>query len=315
MNKTCIITGCAGFIGSHLTEICLSRGWYVYGIDKLDTFCSHPKFVYELTEKHPNQFRFEHTDINDVQRIPDIDVLFNICAESHVDHSIENCNTFIKSNINGVHHLLELIRVKNKRPLFYQMSSDEVYGDKINGSHTEEDNCNPSNPYSFSKASADLLVKSFHRTYDIEYKIGRATNTWGIRQHSEKLIPKACQYLQLGKKIPLHNHGTPIRTWLHVKDCVEGILTIVEHGGINETFNVGGNCELKNIEIVQKIIKLITGNDDPLPYCDLSFQRPGQDIRYSLDDSKLRKLGWDNKCNLDKELPSVVEYYKNKFVW
>src|ERR1035437_4865475 len=175
--KTCIITGCAGFIGSHLTETCLSRGWYVYGVDKLAPFCSHPEFMTELKEKYPSNFKFEHIDINNIQRLPDIDILFNICAESHVDNSIENCNEFIKSNVLGVHHLLELIRVKNKRPLFYQLSTDEVYGDKENVAHTEENNYNPSNPYSFSKASADRLIKSFYRTYGINYKIGRATNT------------------------------------------------------------------------------------------------------------------------------------------
>jgi dTDP-glucose 4,6-dehydratase len=283
----------------------------------------------ELVKKYPKKFEFNHIDINNVHRIPDVDMIFNICAESHVDNSIENCDEFIKSNILGVHHLLELIRVKNKRPLFFQMSTDEIYGDKINGSHTEEDNYNPSNPYSFSKASADLLVKSFHRTYGIEYKIGRATNTWGTRQHSEKLIPKTCQYLQLGKKIPLHNHGTPIRTWLHVRDCVEGILTIVERGNINEVYNIGGNIELPNWEIIKRIANLLGDKTDyfskelgkgfhqtnMIEICDFSYHRDGQDLRYSLCDDKLRKLGWSNKCDLDKELPIVVNYYKNKFVW
>jgi dTDP-glucose 4,6-dehydratase len=328
MTNTCIITGCAGFIGSHLTEECLSRGWYVYGIDKLAPFCSHPEFIVELEDKYPSQFKFECIDINNIRRIPDVDMILNICAESHVDNSIESCDEFIKSNILGVHHLLELIRVKNKRPLFYQMSTDEIYGDKITGSHVEDDNYNPSNPYSFSKASADLLVKSFHRTYGIEYKIGRATNTWGTRQHSEKLIPKTCQYLQLGKKIPLHNHGTPTRTWLHVKDCVGGILTIVEHGGANEIYNIGGNIESPNWEIVKRIANLFGDTTDYFSkeegsmwktnmekICDFSYHREGQDIRYSLNDNKLRLLGWSNKCDLDKELPIVVNYYKNKFVW
>ena len=348
MTKVCMITGCAGFIGSHLTKKCLNMGWYVYGIDKL-SYCSYPNLMKEFEKEFPQQFKFEHIDINDITHIPDLDVLFNICSESHVDNSIENSDEFIKSNITGVHNLLEIIRHKKIQPLFYQMSTDEIYGEASQtNSHKETDNYNPSNPYSFSKASADLLVKSFSRTYGIKYKIGRATNTWGIRQNSEKLIPKTCKNLMIGKKIPLHNYGLPIRTWLHVNDCVDGILKIVEEGNLNEIYNIGGDLEIENWKIVGKIarimnvcpdypefyVKVKTNNNSILAthnmqefcdtsyidsnlekICDFSYHRDGQDLRYSLDDSKLRKLGWSNKCKLDEELPSVVEYYRNNFIW
>jgi len=355
--KICIITGCAGFIGSHLTETCLNMGWYVYGIDKL-SYCSFPELMTYFLEKYPNNFKFVHSDINNIKHLPEVDILFNICAESHVDNSIENSDEFIKSNVNGVHNLLEIIRHKKIRPLFYQMSTDEIYGDKSNGSHTEEDNYNPSNPYSFSKASADLLVKSYNRTYGIQYKIGRATNTYGTRQNSEKLIPKTCKNLLIGKKIPLHNLGLPKRTWLNVNDCVNGILTIVEKGELNSVYNIGGNCEIENWRIVSKIANLLNINPpheneffyipespypplmEPIPgeikpsekgyyvwvnfptpltnmhnICEFSYHRDGQDVRYSLNDSKLRATGWTNKCDIDKELPSVVAYYRDKFVW
>jgi dTDP-glucose 4,6-dehydratase len=317
--KICMITGCAGFIGSHLTKRCLDMGWYVYGVDKL-SYCSYPNLMKEFKNDYPQQFKFEHIDINDIKHLPELDVVFNICAESHVDNSIENSNEFLKSNISGVHNLLELIRRKKIQPLFYQMSTDEVYGDVVGiGSHVETDNYNPSNPYSFSKASADLLVKSFARTYGIKYKIGRATNTWGIRQNTEKLIPKTCKNLLLNKKIPLHNNGTPIRTWLHVDDCVNGILTIVEYGNTNEIYNIGGNLEIENRIIVAKIANLFgikTDTDtDMNKICDFTFHRPGQDCRYSLDDSKLQGLGWRPVKEFDVELPNVVNFYKSNFIW
>jgi dTDP-glucose 4,6-dehydratase len=358
--KTCIITGCAGFIGSHLAEECLLRGIYVYGIDKLAPFCSNPQLMKYLEEKYPQQFKFEHVDVNDIQRIPDVDVIFNICAESHVDNSIENCNEFLRSNINGVHNLLEIIRHKKIRPLFYQMSTDEIYGD-VTGeqSHVETDNYNPSNPYSFSKASADLLVKSFARTYGIKYKIGRATNTWGMRQNTEKLIPKTCKNLLLNKKIPLHNYGLPVRTWLHINDCVDAILTIVSIGKENEIYNIAGNYEIENWKVVAKIANLLNANPQkPTEFiynddgnfsfssgelsntavnikhengwfvygggmvsnmgqiCDFDYHRDGQDVKYSLNGNKLKlDTRWEPKCEFDKQLPSIVEYYKNNFIW
>lgn len=358
-----MITGCAGFIGSHLTEKCLAMGWYVYGVDKL-SYCSYPKLMDEFKIKYNKQFKFEHKDINDIKHLPDLDILFNICAESHVDNSIENSNEFLKSNINGVHNLLEIIRHKKIRPLFYQMSTDEIYGDAIGiGSHVETDNYNPSNPYSFSKASADLLVKSYARTYDIKYKIGRATNTWGTRQNSEKLIPKTCRNLILGKKISLHNLGLPIRTWLHINDCVDGILTVVEKGKLNEIYNIAGDYEIENWRVVAKIAKILgikgkhnierkidsqipdsrvniygnncilinykdengffsfqskdngLNNNNMEEICDFSYTRSGQDVRYSIDSNKLKSLGWKITCEFDKELPSVIQYYRDNFIW
>jgi dTDP-glucose 4,6-dehydratase len=337
--KVCMITGCAGFIGSHLTKKCLEMGWFVYGVDKL-SYCSYPDLMDEFEKEYPRQFKFDHKDINDIKHLPELDIVFNICAESHVDNSIEDSDEFLRSNINGVHNLLEIIRHKKIRPLFYQMSTDEIYGDVMSGqSHIETDNYNPSNPYSFSKASADLLVKSFARTYGIKYKIGRATNTWGIRQNTEKLIPKTCKNLLLGKPIPLHNYGTPVRTWLHVNDCVNGILTIVKNGKENEIYNIGGNMELPNYKIVAEITKLFNKEDDfsynienALPHnfkpsidaligfpnseiCDFSYSRDGQDVRYSLDDTKLKALGWKPTCDFDTELRLVVDYYKDNFIW
>jgi dTDP-glucose 4,6-dehydratase len=270
-----------------------------------------------------DQFKFEHKDINNLEHLPELDIILNICAESHVDNSIENGNEFLQSNIIGVYHLLEIIKNKKKRPLFYQMSTDEIYGDILSGSHNETDNYNPSNTYSFTKASADLLIKSYSRTYGVEYKMGRATNTWGIRQNVEKLIPKTCRSLQFDKKIELHNNGTPKRMWLHVNDCVNGILTIIEKGNKNEIYNISGEYEQSNIITTSKIINCYLErdinttltNDEIEKYISFNYNRPGVDLRYSLDDTKLRNLGWKPIKEFDKELPNIVKYYRENFIW
>jgi dTDP-glucose 4,6-dehydratase len=317
-----LITGCAGFIGSHLTEKVLNEGHYVYGVDKL-SYCSHPELMVEFRKKYGSQFTFEKMDINDMTRLFEFDAILNICAESHVDNSIERSDEFIRSNITGVHNLLNLVKSKSKRPLFFQMSSDEIYGDIVRGEHIETDNYNPSNPYSFSKAGAELLVKSYARTHGLKYKMARATNTWGIRQNPEKLIPSACQKFKLGRTVDLHNQGTPVRTWLHVEDCVNGIMTIVEKGEVNETYNISGNYEDTNINVVSKIINVFLGR--PLTtqispaeydqYINFNCGRAGQDVRYALNDQKLRDLGWSPIKQFDDELPSIVDYYRNGFVW
>ena len=194
-------------------------------------------------------------------------------------------------------------------------NTDEVYGDIKEGSHTETDLLKPSNPYSATKAAADMLILAWARTFKVPYIIVRPTNNYGIGQYTEKLIPKTCKLLQLGKKIPLHNHGTPKRVWLNAKDTAEAIITIINAGVTNEIYNIGGNTELQNIEIIQKIINLMNMNYSIETFCDFTYSRAGQDVRYSLDDSKLRKLGWNNKYELDKELPSVVKYYQDNFIW
>lgn len=318
---TCMITGCAGFIGSHLTAECLKRGWYVLGVDKLSPE-SNPSIL-EHFKKYGDQFTFVHKDINELTQLYDFDVIFNLCAESHVDASIEQSHVFIESNIKGPHNLLELIRTKRKRPLFFQMGTDESFGDCVEGSHKETDILKPSNPYSFSKASADLLVQAFYRTYGIQYQIVRATNNWGIMQNPQKLIPRTCRSLLLGNKIELHNNGTPYRMWLHVEDCVNAILTVFEKGNLNEIYNISGGYEQQNIITVQKIINCWLNRDinsqlskeELNEYIDFNYSRPGQDVRYSLDDTKLRSLGWKTNKVFDFELPSVVKYYKERFIW
>lgn len=317
MSKIVYVTGCLGFIGSYVTRKCLEKGWYVRGIDKI-TYAANKDLLDEFNSY--NTFKFTRCDINDLEFLYDCDYIINTAAETHVGNSIVSSNNFIHSNVNGVHKLLELIRTyrqeSNKIPILIHFSTDEVYGDIEDGFHTESDILKPSNPYSASKAAADMLIKAWSRTYNIPYIIVRPTNNYGIGQYVEKLIPKSCKYLLLNRKIPLHNNGTPIRNWLHAEDTADAIMKIIKSGVVNEIYNICGGLEKNNFDVVEKIIRLYHNSDkNPDDYLDFSIGRPGQDIRYALDDSKIRNLGWCPKKDFDEELIKIVEYYKNTFIW
>lgn len=318
MTKVVYVTGCLGFIGSYVTEECLKKGWFVKGVDKI-TYAANKDLLEKFSDN--NRFSFIKSDINDIEFLYDCDYIINAAAETHVGNSIISSQDFIRSNVDGVHRFLELLRQyrteNGKLPVLLHFSTDEVYGDILEGSHSETDLLKPSNPYSATKAAADMLIQAWGRTYDIPYIIIRPTNNYGIGQYVEKLIPKAVKYLNLGRKIPLHNKGTPIRNWLHAKDTALAILKIIEAGVVNEIYNISGNLEQANIETVKKIINLyyrdeITNIDKLIEY---NVLRNGQDVRYSLDDNKLKRLGWAPICNFDDELPLIVDYYRNRFIW
>ena len=328
MNKVVYVTGCLGFIGSYVTRECLKKGWYVRGIDIM-TYASNPNLLDEFLE-YPN-FIFEETDINDIEFLYECDYIINTAAETHVGNSIVKSENFVHSNINGVHNLLELIRnyraETDKLPILLHFSTDEVYGDITEGEHIETDILKPSNPYSATKAAADQLITAWGRTYNIPYVILRPTNNYGVGQYTEKLIPKAIKYLGLGKKIPLHNNGDPIRNWLHAQDTANAVLTIIESGVKNEIYNICGGFEQSNWDTVSKLIRTM-GKDvniylspgeiigeDFSDYLDLNYSRQGQDVRYALNDSKLRLLGWKPKMVFDNELSNIIDYYKTNFIW
>jgi dTDP-glucose 4,6-dehydratase len=315
--KLVVITGCLGLIGSHLTQQCLDRGWQVYGIDKV-TYAANKNLIQHFSEY--KNFTFLKKDIAKLKYLPDCDYVINVAAESHVGNSIIESEQFIYSNISGVKNLLDLIRNKQSnvfdRPVFFHFSTDEVYGDIDFGAHTEKDILNPSNPYSASKASADMLVLAWSRTYGIDYNIIRPTNNYGIGQYPEKLIPISVKSLQRGLKIKLHDEGEPSRNWLHADDTASAVITIIENGKRNEIYNVAGGFEQKNKQTVNKIVQCYFEDErDSKDYIDLGYKREGQDVRYSLDDSKLRALGWEPKKNFDDELQNIVEFYKNNFKW
>ena len=315
--KIVYITGCLGFIGSYVTRKCLERGWYVYGIDKC-TYAADPHLLREFSQYE--NFAFEKIDINDLAHLYDCDYVINIAAESHVGNSIIDSDNFINSNIVGVKNLLDLVKLKPvnvaKRPVFFHFSTDEVYGDIEAGKHIESDRLKPSNPYSAAKAAADMLVLAWSRTYDIEHIILRPTNNYGIGQYPEKLIPLTIKNFNREMKIRLHNDGEPTRNWLHVADTAEAVLAIIDSGKTNDIYNVAGGFEQKNIDTVKKVItEYYESNDNWRDYVDFSYKREGQDVRYALDDQKLRNLGWAPKKIFDEEIESIVKYYKNNFKW
>jgi len=312
-----VITGCLGFIGSYVTRAALAAGWRVYGIDKC-TYAANLELLPEF-ESSPN-FTFEHCDIAHLRSLPDCDYVINTAAETHVGNSIIDSADFIHTNVNGVKNLLELIRHKPanvcEAPILFHFSTDEVYGDIQTGAHTEEHLLAPSNPYSASKAASDMLIKAWARTYGVQYVILRPTNNYGVYQHVEKLIPLCVKLLGRDKLIRLHDRGEPIRNWLHAADTATAVTTIIESGHINEIYNVAGGFEQKNVDTVKKILACYFGPEvEWMKYVNLAHSRPGQDVRYSLDDTKIRKLGWSPVKVFNTEIQDIVEHYKNHFYW
>jgi len=314
--KTVIVTGGLGFIGSNLIKYLNKKKFFVVNIDKF-SYASN----YQNIPKNLNNYKFYKKDINDRISIRKILskhkplYIFNCAAETHVDRSIDGPKVFIKSNINGLFNLLEEIKYLNKTKLIH-ISTDEVYGDINLGNHKEHDILKPSNPYSATKACADMLILAWARTYNIPYVILRPTNNYGEGQYVEKLIPKCCKYVQLGRKLPLHNKGLSVRTWLHVKDTANAVIKIIESRIENEIFNVSSHFELKNIEVCDKIIDIyFPDSKDKSQFYDFSYQRPGEDLRYSLNDEKLRSLGWKEEAIFEEEIVEIAKYYRNRFIW
>lgn len=316
--KIAYITGCLGFIGRHITQCLLEKNWYVYGIDNC-TYASDINWL-KCFESYKN-FKFENKNICEISRLVDCDYFINVAAETHVDNSIRDSKVFLDSNIYGVHNILELLKTYKKEgyvlPILIHFSTDEVYGDIERGEHFETDLLRPSNPYSATKAAADQLIIAWSRTYGIPYNIIRPTNNYGIGQYVEKLIPKSCKFLGLDRKIPLHNQGTPIRNWLNAKDTALAVMAILDSGSVNEIYNVAGGFEQSNLDTVRKVVNAYFDEefDDYNQFINFGIERPGQDVRYALNDDKIRNLGWSPLCDFDVEIKHIVDYYKNNFVW
>ena len=284
-----LVTGGRGFIGSHFVEEALLMGHRVVDVDKM-TYAACPMLPWD---NHPN-YTLINADISEINHLPNCDVLFNFAAESHVDNSIRETEPFIKSNILGVYNLLELIRGKREynRPLFFHISTDEVYGDRLEGSFEEIDKLTPSNPYSSTKASAEMLILAYARTYGVEFVVSRSANNYGERQFEEKLIPKCISSILEGKRIPIHGDGTYIRDWTYVKDNVSALFCILENGKRNEIYNVSAENHMKNLEVVDEILSWYGKGRECVEFVP---NRWGQDLRYSISSKKLRDIGWQPK--------------------
>lgn len=318
--KIVYVTGCLGFIGFYVAKKCMEQGWHVIGVDS-ETYAANRDRInelYDIAGDNYVEFQLLTKDINDLERIVDCDYVINCAAETHVDNSIDGSDVFLRSNINGVHHLLKLITAKGRygMPTFLHFSTDEVYGDILDGSFTEDHLLHPSNPYSATKAAADQLILAWARTHALPYVIVRPTNNYGAGQYVEKLIPKAVKFLQLGRKVPLHLGGSPRRTWLHVEDTADAVIHIVNSGTVNEIYNIPGNFEISNLEVVQAVVKEFHGADaNVADFINTNYERPGADLRYSIDGTKLKKLGFESSRDFYKEIVDIVKYHKTNWIW
>jgi dTDP-glucose 4,6-dehydratase len=317
--KTIVITGGLGFIGSNLINILSKKNYFIINIDKV-TYASN----FNNISSNIKNYKFYKQDINNQNFIKKIldkynpSLIFNLAAETHVDRSIDGPKQFINSNIYGVFNLLEVIRKFKKKIKLIHVSTDEVYGDIINNkSSKESDAYNPSSPYSASKASGDLLIKSYVRTYKIPAIITNCCNNYGPNQYPEKLIPTIIYKIVNNKPITIYGNGRNIREWIHVEDHCSALIKISEQGILGDNYNIGSGIELNNIDIVKKIIYSFKEIDINLANkAKFIFikDRPGHDLRYSLNSSKIKKkLKWDCKYNFDKEIKKIIIWYIDKF--
>ena len=303
-----LVTGGLGFIGSNFILDVLTRfpDYEIINIDAEIEGSSHAN----LSEiKKNKKYKFIKGNITNQLLIDKLvsksDIIFNFAAESHVDRSITSPKNFIKSNIIGTFTILESVR-KHKKKLI-QISTDEVFGSIMKGSVSEDFPFNPSSPYSSSKASAELLVNSYVKTYGIEAIVTRCTNNFGPRQHTEKLIPRIILFAQNDQKIPIYGSGKAVRDWIYVKDHCNAIIEIFKNGKWGETYNISANNEMNNITIVKKILKILGKPSDFFYHTE---DRPGHDLRYSLDSSKIRKqLEWKTEFGFDDALEQTVKWY------
>jgi len=316
--KKIIVTGGLGFIGSNLINI-LQKKYFIINIDKVSYASNHNNI-----DPYIKNYKFYKQDINNKIFIQNIlkkykpSIIFNLAAETHVDRSIDGPRQFIESNIIGVFNLLEAIRGYNKKIKLIHVSTDEVYGDlKKNYKSKEEDSYNPSSPYSASKASGDLLIKSYIRTYKVPAVITNCCNNFGPNQYPEKLIPTIIYKILNKKSIPIYGKGENIREWIYVKDHCDALIKVAEKGVIGENYNIGSGITLNNIQIVKKIISIFKNiNYDRKVKSKILLvkDRPGHDLRYCLNSSKIRnKLKWKYKSNFDQRINETIIWYIDKF--
>jgi len=306
--KKIVITGGAGFIGSHIVNYFYNQyeKSQIVVIDKL-TYAGNLNNLGSLLRN--KRVKFIKADIGNYKVMKDAlsktDLLINAAAESHVDNSFGNSKIFSKTNIIGTHTLLETSRY-NKVKKIIHISTDEVYGDIRKGKCNEEAYLNPTNPYSASKAAAEMIVKSYVNSYKLPITVLRPNNIYGIRQFPEKLIPKSIYLLSKLKKVPLHGNGKNIRHYLSVNDFLVA-LNIILKKGKNEIYNVGSDIHYTNFKIVNTICKYLKLNTKH--HIEFVDDRPYNDSRYAIDYKKIKKLNWNNQYSLTIDFPSLIDWY------
>ena len=316
--KKIVVTGGLGFIGSNLIELLIKKNYFVINIDK-GTYSSN---LYNVKEfKSLKNYKFIKCNIGN-KRIYKIlkkykpSCIFNLAAETHVDRSIDNPADFINSNILDVYKLLESFKkfVKNHKCKLIHISTDEVYGDILNGRSTEKFPYNPSSPYAASKASSDHLVNSYIRTYKIPAMVTNCSNNYGPKQHPEKLIPKLIFNILNNRYLPIYGKGLNSREWIYVKDHCEALYRIYLDGKIGSFYNIGSNKNLNNIQVTKELLKIAKKTIKVGKKVRIKFikDRPGHDKRYALNSKKIiKELNWKPKTNFNMGLKLTLEWYKN----
>lgn len=313
-----LVTGGMGFIGSNFIRYLFStrdKFKKVINLDKLSLGSNEDNLKNLEDSERYVSYKDSITNRGVLSNIiPKVDAMVNFAAETHVDRSISDPEPFLESNTRGVFSILESIRENNENTRFVQVSTDEVYGDIMEGSFTEESKLEPSNPYSATKAAADMLVLSYCRTYGIDASITRCTNNFGPYQFPEKLIPKTIIRGINDLKIPVYGTGENIRDWLYVRDHCSAIEKVLDSGEKGEIYNISSGYEIQNIELVEEILDRI-GKDESL--IEFVEDRPGHDYRYSLDSTKLREgLSWKPKHSFEEALQETIDWYlENKSWW
>jgi len=313
-----LVTGAAGFIGSNFVRM-ITTGQLqgiteVKVLDKL-TYAG-VKANLATVENFPN-YQFIQGDICDAvhvsQLISGVDAVVNFAAESHVDRSISGAEDFVQTNIVGVQVLLDAIKTSGKNIRFLQVSTDEVYGSITDGSWTEDWPLQPNSPYSASKASGDLLARSYNRTHGMDVVITRCSNNYGTYHFPEKLIPLFITNLIEGKKVPVYGTGENVRDWLHVDDHCRGIYSVLMKGRSGEVYNIGGGRELTNNEITSLILEAMGANESSIEYVK---DRKGHDLRYSVDWTKIkRELGYEPQVKFEDGLRETIQWYRDNEAW
>ena len=305
---TTFITGGAGFIGSNFAHYVSDIWKDVVILDKLT-------YAGDMDNLYPLKYPVKGVDLAYESRLEELfkqykpKTIFNFAAETHVDNSIDNVAPFIDTNIIGTINLLKL-SVKYDVQMFHHISTDEVYGAlKLDEPpFTENSPYNPQNPYAASKAASDHFVMSYHNTYGLPVMITNCSNNYGPRQHREKLIPKTINNILEGKKIPIYSQGENIRDWIYVEDHCAGILGISYAGDAGQKYNIGGECEMTNLELVKMIIKLMNASEDLIEFVD---DRPGHDLRYAIDNAKIYKtISFQPEFNIEDGLKKTIDWYE-----
>ena len=309
-----LVTGGLGFIGSNfILDAIKNTNFEILNIDAEFYGSNH----YNLIEvENSPKYSFVKGNITDKKLmenlISECDCVVNFAAESHVDRSILDPTPFLNSNILGTFTILNII--KNQKKRLVHISTDEVYGTILEGSATEETRFNPSSPYSATKASAELLINSYVKTYGVDAIITRCTNNYGPRQFNEKLIPKTIGLSNENKKIPVYGIGTSIRDWIHVEDHCKAIMLVLQKGISGESYNISSSNEINNLTLVTRILEILNKSTENIQFVE---DWPGEDTRYSLNSTKIHeKLGWKPKINFDEGLETTIQWYiSNKDWW